>query len=257
MSEQEGVRWAILLEYDGTDFAGWQYQPGRRSVQAVVQSAVEQTFGVAVPVVAAGRTDAGVHAEGQVAHFQIPGTHLTADIVVKALNSRLPRDIRVLKAKKVDGSFHSRFSAISRIYRYRVDRQHHPLRCRYVWTPRYHWDDSPILDVIRFLLGSHSFASFSLKRDEGESYRCNVLMASWEPDPLGATFRIEADRFLHKMVRGLVGALIDLGRGYYNQDQFLHLLLNPQRCGAVHIAQPQGLVLEQVRYPSHLLTWEN
>ena len=391
MAETTDIRrLKLILEYDGTDFFGWQYQPNLRTVQRVVEEALAQLFpplqsrrgvrggvsegdapptlcalptmcapvsllagvsdptvcapvsllageeptlpplrsrggvregvskgeaesepkpdalstpvwqdapdspppgtreGIKLPpllsrggqrgggmfsrLIGAGRTDSGVHAIGQVAHVDTI-TSLSTGVILKALNRLLPKDVRVLSVEDAPPGFHARFSARSRTYRYRLLRRESALERRWAWHPKFRWDDGVIQTinlcapysllaeppkarwddgviqaVVPSLVGRHSFKSFSRARAGENDYICNVSAASWEPDASGATFNITADRFMHSMVRGIVGALIDLGRGYYNADDFIRLLNHPDKVGAVHTAPPQGLTLVGVSY---------
>lgn len=258
----------MVVEYDGADFAGWQRQVNAdRTVQGKIEAAFKQILQEPVTIVAAGRTDAGVHAEGQVAHMLLRKPRMPLDQLHRGVNSLLPDDVRILSLEEAPRDFHARYSATSRSYRYRVERRCHPLRRRLVWTPGFEWDDAVVEAGVALLEGRHSFKSFCLARLGVESppsiergvvsvgamvesgYFCTVTEARWESDADGATFHISANRFLHKMVRGLMGALIDLGRGRYTLEEFQRLLDEPQRNGAVFVAPPQGLVLVRVEYP--------
>ncbi len=239
----------ILIEYDGTDFSGWQVQENApRTVQGVMEAALGQILQQKVTLIGSGRTDAGVHAEGQVAHAVVATPKMPLERLLLALNSLLPKEVQVLGLDEAPEGFHARYSATARSYRYRLERRHHPLRRRIVWVPPYPWEDKLIQEAVALVAGRHSFKSFSLERPGESEYICVVESASWTPDEGGATFRITADRFFHKMVRGLVGALFDLGRGCLSPEDFRQLLDQPERNGAVYIAPPQGLVLEEVRY---------
>ena len=212
-------------------------------MQGEIESALAQILQQPVAVIGSGRTDAGVHAEGQVAHASVTGLKMSLEQLQRALNCLLPHDVQILALDEAPADFHARFSATARSYRYRVERFHHPLRRRFVWVPPHSWDDELVARSVALLPGRHSFQSFSLERPGESEYICVVESASWTPDASGATFRITADRYFHKMVRGLVGALIDLGRGYLSPDDFQRLLDHPERNGAVFVAPPQGLVL--------------
>ena len=207
-------RFKLTIEYDGTDFYGWQSQPDVRTVQDELEAALRTIFQDRVVVYGAGRTDAGVHASGQVAHITLPRA-FSLPRLVRGLNSILPRDVKILNGVAVPPTFHARFSARSRTYVYRVLRCERPLLTRFAWCPGFDWDDAVIARAVEMLRGRHSFISFSRTRPGEEGYICDIFDASWETDPEGSWFRITADRFMHRMVRGLMGALIDLGRGYY------------------------------------------
>lgn len=238
----------ITIEYDGTDFHGWQHQPNLRTVQGEIEAALSKILEIHSRVVGAGRTDSGVHATGQVAHFDLSNSIILCDQLLKGINSRLPEDVKLMSVENVSEQFHARFSAVSRRYNYRLESRFRPLRSRYSWHPKCSWDNSLVQRGAALLEGRHCFKSFAITRPDEESYSCQVFHAVWQPDDDGATFDILADRFLHKMVRGLVGALIDLGRGYLSLEQFSKLLNSPQRTGDVIVAPPQGLTLIEVGY---------
>ncbi len=243
-------RFKLIIEFDGTDFSGWQRQ-GRavRTVQGEIENAIAQILQQKVTVIGSGRTDAGVHALAQVAHSDLILSKFPLEKLHFALNSLLPGDVQVLSLEETSLSFHARFQALSRSYRYRVERRRHPLLQRFSWTPPYAWDDDVIGKAVQMLPGRHSFKSFCLQRPGEDGYFCTVKGTAWEVDENGVNFLITADRFLHKMVRGLVGALIDVGRGRYTLDDFRDLLDEPVRNGAVSVAPPHGLTLLCVDYP--------
>lgn len=259
-----GRRLKLVLEYDGTDFSGWQFQVGRRTVQGTIEQALARLLGAEVEgsergatgdigalrsrVVAAGRTDAGVHASGQVAHVDV-ATPLSSNTIRRGLNALLARDVRVLEVSEAPPGFHARFSALSRTYRYVLRHRDSALERRFAWAPRFPWRDEPIRAFLDALKGKHSFKSFCRAREGENDYICNVLSVEWAADDAGATLTVTADRFLHSMVRGIVGALYDLGRGYWTFADLERLLEYPDRVGAVRIAPPQGLTLVRVAYP--------
>jgi len=243
------VRLRLLIEYDGTDYAGWQRQPGDPTIQQTLEEVFERLLGIPISLIAAGRTDAGVHASGQVAHFDVETLRVPLDRLTIAANSFLPPAIRVLAAEPAAPDFHARYSATSRSYHYRIEHTLHPLRSRTSWTPMLPWDDTLAEEGVSLLFGRHDFRAFALYRPGELHYECVVTEAHWVADNDGVTFRITANRFLHKMVRGLVGSLFDLARGYYSPDDFRQLLERPVRCGAVRIAPAKGLTLVAVAYP--------
>ncbi|MDP8238244.1 MAG: tRNA pseudouridine(38-40) synthase TruA [Candidatus Hatepunaea meridiana] len=237
----------LKIEYDGTDFSGWQRQLNQRTIQEDIEQALSSVLCEDITIIGAGRTDAGVHAFGQVAHFATDNI-LPYERILKGSNSLLKKDVRIWDIEEVPASFHARFSAVSRSYRYRLLKRNHPLQRRYTWYPNYSWDDKPIKEALRLLPGRHSFKSFSRARPDEEEYICDVIEASWDENGDTANFNITADRFMHKMVRGLVGALIDVGRGYLTVDDFQELLDKPKKNGATKVAQARGLTLVEVKY---------
>lgn len=242
-------RLKITVEYDGTDFHGWQRQQDVRTVQEDIEKALSRVLCEEVTLIGAGRTDTGVHALAQKAHFSTDNP-LGSDRILKGGNSLLKNDVRIRTIEEVPVDFHARYSAVSRSYIYRLLRRERPLANRYAWYPGCTWDDELIVETVKTLPGEHSFKSFSRARPGEDEYICSVMEARWEYDAENAAFHITADRFMHRMVRGLVGALLDVGRGYLSQDEFRRLLSEPEENGATRVAQPQGLTLLEVRYRS-------
>jgi len=250
IKKEDRQRYRFLIEFDGTDFAGWQRQiDSTRTVQSEIENALAQILQQKVTLIGSGRTDAGVHALGQVAHADLFLANISPQKLLSSMNSLLKADIHIISLNETSSDFHARFQAISRSYRYRIERNRHPLLRRYIWTPQYIWNDEFVIPAVELLIGRHSFKSFCLQRPGEEGYYCTIKSAKWEIDNDGVNFLITADRFLHKMVRGLVGALIDVGRGRYSLDEFNQLLDNPKRNGAVSVAPPHGLTLMRVDYP--------
>lgn len=238
----------LTIEYDGTDFCGWQVQPDVRTIQGDIEHAFQTMFRAKPTVFGAGRTDTGVHALGQVAHVSIPNRELTCEQILNGINSLLSDDVKLLKVEDAPADFHARFNTTGRRYMYRILRNRHPLQRRLAWYPGCSWQDDIIQDATKVLIGRHSFKSFCRARPEENHYICNVIQADWEPDSNGATFNIIADRFFHQMVRGIVSALIDVGRGYTSPDKFRDLLENPVDNAQVQFAPSRGLTLVEIKY---------
>jgi len=246
------VRLRIDLAYDGTDFCGWARQPGLRSVQGELESALATVLRVdEVGAVCAGRTDAGVHARGQVAHADVPDERwAAADGVRRRLNGVLAPDVRVQAVAPAAEGFDARWSALRRHYRYHLsDGPGDPLTRR---TSAHHPDP---LDVdamnraSRPLLGEHDFASFCRER-EGASTVRTLLRLDWHRDSDGGvTADVSADAFCHSMVRSLVGALLPVGDGRRADSWPAELLAARWRDPAVTVAPAHGLVLQRVDYP--------
>ncbi len=250
------------MHYDGAGFVGWQRQPQGRTVQAEVEAVLERLLGCRTPATAAGRTDAGVHALGQGVGFTPP--ERWADQVEglrRALNALLPRDIWVEQVHAMRSGFHARRSATARRYRYVIgtdEASRSPFRRPYEWA----LGSGRSLDLgllgraAEALPGEHEFRG--LARAAGAApkpdYRCRVALAEWAPraDGTGVTFTIEADRFLHRMVRFLVGAMVDVALGRRPPSDFPRLLAARDNQAASPPAPPQGLYLVAVRYPSDL-----
>jgi tRNA pseudouridine38-40 synthase len=239
----------LILEYDGTDFSGWQIQPGRRTVQGELERTLAKLLGEKVAVIGSGRTDAGVHARGQVASFQT-ASQRSPEVILRALNAGGDRDIVVREVVDLgEGSeFHARFSAKSRIYEYRIIQGRSPLRRRYAWEVTYSLDVARMKQAAKCLVGKRDFTSFSSARAEAKTRICIVKNAGWNEKREGLVFRIEADRFLQAMVRSLVGTMVDIGRGRFKPNEMRRILMARDRSLAGKTAPAHGLCLVQVNY---------
>lgn len=248
---------ALLLQYDGTAYHGWQIQSDPETIQGYLERALQTVFGQSLGLIGSGRTDSGVHALGQVAHFQIDQTNIPEANIFKALNRHLPDDIRVVASQKVDDAFHSRFAAKQREYQYQITLAPNVLLRNSQWNVKYTLDMDALHVVTRTIIGEHDFSSFCYAGTETENMVCNILDASWdEVQPGIATFHVKANRFLHHMVRMLVGSMVEVARGKWDQDHFSSLLHNPNRQAHVITAPARGLSLLKVTYPDEINpTW--
>jgi tRNA pseudouridine38-40 synthase len=241
------VKLKLTLEYDGTGFRGWARQPGLRTVEGVVREALDAVFPRWDGLAVAGRTDAGVHATGQVASADVEGGP-PAERAVEALNAALPDDVAVVAAEEADAGFHARFSARSRSYRYRIlaRRTPSPLEARRAfWWPRPL--DPDALDAAAALLpGEHDFRAFTPAETQHDVFRRDVRAAAWERDGDRLDFTITADGFLRHMVRTLVGTMLELGPEAPSRIE--QLLDGRRRDEAGLTAPPWGLYLERVEY---------
>lgn len=237
----------LTLEYDGTDFVGWQIQPNGRSVQEELEKALRQILQEKCKTNAAGRTDSGVHARGQVANF-FTSKEVSPSQLVKSLNGVLPEDVVVLKAEEVDERFHARYSAQSRRYRYIISRTPTALLRKYSWPIGYRLDIASMERCAEAILGEHDFQSFCKAEADVDHYRCVVHTAAWKEMNSILEFDITANRFLHGMVRALVGTIVDVGRGYTSFEEFREILEARNRNAAGMAAPSKGLFLEEVMY---------
>lgn len=239
----------LLLEYDGTGFSGWQVQPGKRTVQGDIEKVLEKLLGEKATLIGAGRTDAGVHAKGQVASFQT-ASQRSSEVILRALNAGKDRDLAVREAVDMgeDSHFHARFSARSRMYEYRIVQGRSPLRRRYAWEVTYPLDVAKMQRAAKCLVGKHDFTSFSSAQAEARTRICTVKEAGWNREGEELVFRIEADRFLQAMVRSLVGTLVDVGRGRFKSTEMRRILAARDRSLAGKTAPAHGLCLIQVNY---------
>ncbi len=246
----------LVIQYDGEAFAGWQRQPAQRTVQGALEEGLARLMQAHVPVIGAGRTDAGVHALGQAASIAVP-EQWQPDRLRRALNAVLPRDVRCTDVHEMLPEFHARYSASERQYRYLVGTDRDaagPFRYNREWAI-----DRP-LDMILLnaesvsVLGDHAFRAFAVQgtAPASDDHRCEVRVCRWEPRAGGLALVIAANRFLHHMVRFLVGTMVDVGLGRRPPGTVTELLAASVN---QHVSPPApacGLYLERVTYPSHL-----
>lgn len=247
------MRVRLDLAYDGTAYSGWARQRDRPSVQATVEDALAVLTRAAPPLLTvAGRTDAGVHARGQVAHVDLPDPVGSDPLLARRLNGLLPPDVRVRRAAPAPPGFDARFSALSRTYRYRVADGAElldPLRRREVHVVPARLDLAAMRSACPPLLGVHDFAAFCRRREGATTVR-GLLELDWARDGDGLlVMTARADAFCHSMVRSLVGAMLAVGAGRRAADWPGSLLGAVERASAVPVAPPHALVLESVAYP--------
>jgi tRNA pseudouridine38-40 synthase len=256
MESDEHASFLLLTHYDGGAFSGWQRQPAARTVQGEMERALAAICGAPVTAVGSGRTDAGVHARGQAVGVRVP-SRWTADALRRATNSRLPSDVWVAEAFAMAPTFHPRFSAERRRYAYFVGTDRDamsPFRRRTEWPLGRALDLEALRAEAEALHGTHCFRAFAVAgtAPDTDDHCCDIAHAGWRERPGGLVFDIEANRFLHHMVRFLVGTMVDVGRGRRPPGSIASLLSAPDNQGTSAPAPPQGLFLEQVRYPSTL-----
>ena len=240
----------MLLAYDGTAYHGWQVQPTGDTIQGRLEDALERMAKTPTSVTAAGRTDAGVHALGQVVHFQLDHP-IPADGVVRGLNTLLPADIRVLDAAEAPGDFHARYSARSKTYRYHLERAPVPLPFRSRFCAHYpHELDRDALDrAARLFEGEHDFAAFRASSCNAKTTVRHVFEAHWLDCDTELVFEVTATGFLQHMIRNMVGTLLEIGRGKRRVDSITSLFASGDRTEAGPTAKAKGLHLVQVDYP--------
>ncbi len=276
----------LTLAYEGTRFYGWQIQKSVRTVQGTLQSAVAELMKENPRIIAAGRTDRGVHAEAQIVNMVLHGDvpelkkspvgidvpllkspfHAgdagadprvwSAPKIQQELNNVLPADVVVTGAAFVPLNFHARHDARSREYRYQVVETYSPFLRRHAWCPRRELKLAVLEEAARFLVGRHNFRSFCDPDEEEErSFKCNVMLSQWREIKITRpcfarmlTFHIRADRFLWKMVRRLVGTMVELSGGTCGRDEFESFLFRPSPRPAEWTAPPFGLFLEKIQY---------
>ncbi len=246
----------LIIQYDGAQFSGWQRQLKARTVQGVLEDAVERLCGTHISVYGAGRTDAGVHALGQAASLHVPERWTSAEMK-RALNAILPRDVRVSQSIDMRPAFHARFSATSRSYRYLVgtdDDAENPFRSKYEHAWHRPIDRSLLDSVAAMIVGDHCFRGFAVRgtAPESDNHHCIVDSAAWHERAGGLAFAIKANRFLHHMVRFLVGTMLDIASGRRHFDVITNLLETGDNAQVSPPAPAHGLYLERVEYPREL-----
>ena len=246
----------LVLHYDGTGFSGWQRQPNRRTVQGVLEEALARLCGAPVTALGSGRTDAGVHARGQAVGVRVP-ERWTSVALRRALNAILPHDMWIASAHDMQEDFHARYSATSRRYSYYVGTDEgaaSPFRRGTEWAIARALDRSLLDSTAAFVLGEHCFRAFAVRGTApvGDEHRCTIAAARWRERIGGLVFEIEANRFLHHMVRFLVGTCVDVATGR-RPLRDVTMLLNASTNDDVSAPAPaHALFLDRVRYPAEL-----
>jgi tRNA pseudouridine38-40 synthase len=264
--------WKLTLAYDGTDFKGWQVQPGERTIQGELQSALGRILGETPLPQGSGRTDAGVHALAQVASFPL-ATRIPAANLQRALNGTLPSSVRIIETRTVRSTFHARHSARAKTYEYRIFRALlcPPFLARYVYASRWPMDLNALDRAAAAFVGTHDFLSFAASdpdlttRDAAPARQAapaedgkltgtikTIFSSSWseqqsEAGPL-LVYRVRGSGFLHHMVRNLVGTMLDIGRGHIAVEAIPQILAARSRSAAGPTAPARGLFLHSVEY---------
>lgn len=246
------MRYLLELAYDGTNFCGWQIQPGARTVQQVVEEALALLLREPIALTGSGRTDTGVHAHHQPAHFDVVTPIADLKQLLFRLARLLPPDVKPTGIAAVAPDFHARFSAIARTYYYHVHQRPDPFQrffSAFVGQPL---DVGAMNDAAALLLGEHDFTTFSKTGGNTAHYRGRVSEARWEVDAVAdkLIFSVTANRFLRGQVRLLVGTLLDVGRGRLKVAEFAATLAAQDRARSSGAAPAEGLTLWRVTYPS-------
>jgi tRNA pseudouridine38-40 synthase len=239
----------LTLSYDGTGFHGWQVQPQLRTIQGELRQALQQLFNHEVHVQGSGRTDAGVHAHGQVATVETIRS-MDTDAVLRGVNALLPQEIRVFSVEEVDLEFHARRSARSKTYEYHVWRDPivSPFQVKYVYAFRHPLDEQAMDRATKYFLGTHDFTSFCATAAQVENRTRTIFDAFWDRSDLTWVFRIRGNGFLQYMVRTITGTLLEVGQGRRQPEQLSQILDARDRRLAGPSLPPQGLHLIQVEY---------
>jgi tRNA pseudouridine38-40 synthase len=243
-------RFKLTLHYDGAGFFGWQVQPGVRTVQAELEAALSRLRNSPTTVIAAGRTDRGVHATGQVVSATMPEKWSAADLH-RALNAILPSDIWIADVEPAAPNFHARYDAISRSYVYRVGTRAEcasPFVRPHCWALGSELPIDVLNDAARRFVGQHSFLAFAKAGQPERGELCTVARTEWQEWSVGVEFHVTADRFLHHMVRYMVGTMVDVARSRRPVSDIDELLGGNRALETSPPAPPEGLFLSLVSY---------
>lgn len=253
MQEDGGHRICLAVHYDGSAFYGWQLQRSERTVQGELERVLSRLLDRPVRILGAGRTDRGVHALGQYATLDVPARWSPASLR-RALNALLPPDLWIAGAWRVAPEFHPRYDALDRTYHYRLgltEASASPFYARWCWALARPVELDAMQGACGLIVGDHSFRAFAKSGQEERGDRCTITAARWIPwDEVGLTFEVTANRFLHHMVRYLVGTMVAVGLGARPGADIASLLAGESGVLTSPPAPPQGLYLTGVRYPA-------
>lgn len=244
-------RYFIELSYNGSKYHGWQKQKNALSVQEELEKALSTLFRQPINIMGSGRTDTGVHALQQFAHFNVDLDFTKADFL-KRMNGLLPDDIAVLNVTSVYDNAHARFDAEFRRYEYHITFRKDPFMIGKAWHCYYNLDLEPMTVAAKYLLGKQDFECFSRKKTDVKTFVCEINNASWEQTSNGLVFHIQANRFLRGMVRAIVGTLIKIGRGQLESSSMSEIISSKDRNLAGSAAPAHGLFLSKVKYPDRI-----
>lgn len=237
----------LVLEYDGTDFYGWQVQPSHRTVQGEVEKALSSLVRQKIRVTAAGRTDTGVHALGQVVSFRYEGS-MNIHAFKNGLNAFLPRDVRIMTSEEASLNFNARRDAIRRVYRYVIAKTERAVGRQYAWYPGFQINLELVRQGSAFLLGTHEWQAFSRPDPDVRSMKSTVYDVQWYNYETEIHFEISAVKFFHSMIRLIIGTLVDVGRGYIDPEKIREILESGDLSQASAKAPACGLFLLKVEY---------
>lgn len=242
------MRYKIELAYDGTHFGGWQIQPNTPTIQAAIDQALCQVCNTPIETMGCGRTDAGVHANYFVAHFD--GPEQIPEGLTHRLNKMLPASIVIFSIEPIHATFHARFDATIREYEYHICSNKNPFSADFTWTMPHALDLVKMNRCANQMIGKKLFGAFCKGEIPNNNPQCNVYIAEWKKTDLGYCFTIQANRFLRNMVRAIVGTLVDVGNGKITESQFQSIFESNNRNNVAHAAPASGLFLTKVEYPT-------
>jgi len=238
----------MTIEYDGTNFYGWQIQKKGRTVQGEIEAAFKKfTKNQKITLIGSGRTDSGVHSFGQVANIHL-NTEMSVDQLIKAINGNLDKDVSITNCEIVKPDFHARFSAIKREYEYRITDSFSPINRLYAWNIDYEVNKKVLDRCASQLLGEHDFTELSKNNEEIKNKICNIYHSKWIVEDNFLIFRVIANRFLHHMVRYIVGMMIEISRERSLTVDNLISKLNGKKDNIIYKSPSKGLFLKKVYY---------
>ena len=246
------MRVKLTIAYDGTSYVGYQSQTNGVAVQDVLEKAIEDLFGETIRTLGASRTDTGVHAEGNVAVFDV-GTKMEPSKIAFALNARLPEDIRVTCSEQVADDFHPRFQETVKTYEYHILNRVHPDPLTRLYAMHYYYplDAEKMDDAAKRIVGTHDFSSFCASGNSTKTTVRTIYAASVRRDGDRITFSVTGNGFLYNMVRILAGTLIEIGAGKREPEEMTEIIEARDRSRAGATALAKGLVLKEIRYPEY------
>ncbi|MGD9899797.1 MAG: tRNA pseudouridine(38-40) synthase TruA [Calditrichaceae bacterium] len=236
----------LTIEYDGTEYFGWQFQNNQRTIQEEIEKALSIIFRENIRITGAGRTDSGVHARNQVAHADIPERDLSG--LKRSLNGILDKDIVIKEIDECETDFHARYDATSRLYRYYVSQSPTAISRRYTWTVHSKLNLMLMQNGAEIIRGTEDFRSFCKVKSEVKHHRCEIHRSEWLFREGFLVYEIAANRFLHGMVRAITGALIELGRGKITLMDLRKIIKSGDRGMVPYTAPAHGLFLENIQY---------
>ncbi|KYG76679.1 tRNA pseudouridine(38-40) synthase TruA [Roseivirga echinicomitans] len=243
------MRYFLDISYKGTSYHGWQFQKNAHTLQAEIENAISRLLGVQTPIMASGRTDAGVHAKQQIAHFDTVES-IDVEKLEFRLNRFFTRDITINSIVEVKPDAHARFNANERAYEYYINQKKNP----FLQELSYYFPNPLKVELMNEaaskLLGTQDFESFSKVKTEVNNFICNITKARWQIENDSLVFHVTANRFLRGMVRALVGTLLEVGLGKLTVEDFIKIIEHKDRTAAGRAVPPKGLFLSKVTYPS-------
>ncbi|SMO66503.1 tRNA pseudouridine(38-40) synthase TruA [Gracilimonas mengyeensis] len=249
-------RYKLTIEYDGTDFSGWQIQPNAITIEESLEEAFSTVLQQPVDLIGQGRTDAGVHARGQVAHVDLP-EQADLEKLLSAVNRMAGDHIQIIDHQKVHADFHARFDAIARQYEYTLTTRSMPLMHRYTWPLRQPVELEKLHECAELLLGEHDFAGFSKYNEDNRTTLCTIQKSEFEIDGEVLKYHIRANRFLRNMVRRLIGTMVYVGQGKISKKTFRQILEKTAFKAPTYTAPARGLVLQEIFYKKVKKTLES